>query len=76
VNEKMPVVLREKFGLVHVPSSGRCRRWAQRCRAQLTAGLPPERAGLIAAMEVFPYEAKEIVSGSAPDVASLLDMTD
>ena len=74
MNAGMPIALREKYGLVHVPGARRCSDWAARARREIDAGLPPERAGLQAARAVFPYEAREIPLAGTVAVADLLTM--
>jgi len=59
--------LKRKYGLVHVPNKHRQERWLQRYRALREEGEPPETAGLRAAKEVFPYEARE---RNAPELPS------
>jgi len=72
-NDALPMAIRRKYGLVHVPRLSRCERWVETCRAHLTEGIPPERAGLLAAREVFPYEAREIFAPDAGAVTELLN---
>lgn len=71
----LPMELRRKYGLVHVPRIERCRLRLESTRLHLEE-LPSEHAGLRAAREVFPYEARELVVPEALPVSSLLDMTD
>lgn len=65
--------LKRKYGLVHVPSRHRQDRWLQRYRELLEEGEPPETAGLRAAREVFPYEARE---RNAPQLPSAQDVAE
>lgn len=65
--------LKNKYGLVHVPTMKRCRQWATVMRMRRAAGLPPERAGLLAAEEVFRYEAKEILDSELESAETILD---
>lgn len=58
--------LKRKYGLVHVPSRHRQERWLTRYRELRKEGDPPETAGLRAAREVFPYEARERNSPELP----------
>ena len=67
--------LKEKYGLVHLPSRHRLARWRDRFWELRAEGEPPESAGLRAARELFPYEAKERNTPELPtaeSVASLL----
>lgn len=72
----MPVALREKYGLVHVPGPRRCRDWAARTRREIEGGLPYEHAGFQAARAVFPYEAREIPLAGTVAVGDLLAMAE
>ena len=72
MDPQLPILLREKYGLVHVPGVRRCLRWVDRCRAEIAAGVPPESAGLTAARSTFPYEARERVIPGASTVTELL----
>lgn len=56
--ERVRLLLKSKYGLVHVPSVHKTRRWIEEARAKLAAGQPPEQAGIAAAQSVFPYEFK------------------
>ena len=67
------LALRSKYGLVHVPSRARVERWIQGTRAAISAGLPPERAGLQTAFAVFPYEARELHLPDSPSVEEMID---
>lgn len=51
--------LKRKYGLVHVPSRPRLERWLRRYEELRGEGEPSEIAGLRAAREIFPYEARE-----------------
>lgn len=74
VDPKMSIELRTKYGLVHVPNPSRCERWATAARAHLAAGEPQEHSGWMAAREVFPYEAREILRPDSMTVAELLEL--
>ena len=56
--ERVRLLLKSKYGLVHVPSVRKTRRWIEEARAKLAAGQPSEQAGIAAAQRVFPYEFK------------------
>jgi len=72
MDAQLPLALRKKYGLVHVPSRSRINRWCTGTRSGIESGLPPEAAGLQAAREVFPYEAREIYEPDAESVEQLL----
>ena len=68
--------LKRKYGLVHVPNRHRLERWLRRYQELRGEGEPPETAGLRAAREVFPYEARELNGADLPraeEVASLME---
>ena len=56
--ERVRLLLKSKYGLVHVPSVHKTRRWIEEARSMLAAGQPSEQAGIAAARSVFPYEFK------------------
>ena len=74
MDTRLPIALREKYGLVHVPGQRRCRDWAVRARGEHDAGLPLEQAGLTAAHVVFPYEAAPVARSGTVPVDELLAM--
>lgn len=77
MNPRLPVTLRHKYGLVHVPAAQRCQSWVIAVQRLLDEGLPPEHAGLQAAHAIFPYEAREVVRPDAHSVPEILaDMVD
>ena len=57
--DRIRLLLREKYGLVHVPHYHKAVEWAKRTEAAVRRGVTPEEAGLTAARELLPYEAKE-----------------
>ena len=69
----LPLKLRAKYGLVHVPSRSRVDRWIRDTREAIRSGLPSERAGLQIAFRVFPYEARELHLADSPTVRDLID---
>jgi len=74
MDTRLPIALREKYGLVHVPGQRRCRDWAMRARGERESGLPEEQAGLTAAHVVFPYEAASVPRSGGLSVDELLAM--
>ncbi|MFP4375214.1 MAG: hypothetical protein ACLFPO_12855 [Spirochaetaceae bacterium] len=56
--ERVRLLLKSKYGLVHVPSVHKTHRWLEVTRANIAAGQPPEQGGMAAAQRVFPYEFK------------------
>lgn len=68
----LPLELRRKYGLVHVPSRSRAERWCEAVTQGIETGLPPEAAGLQAARMVFPYEAREVYLPDAAPVRELI----
>lgn len=53
------LLLKEKYGLVHVPYERKVRRWVELTRSHMRTGQSPENAGLLAARSTFPYELRE-----------------
>ena len=58
-SDQLRLLLREKYGLVHVPHFHKAGEWAGQTAAAIRDGVTPEEAGLTAARELFPYEMKE-----------------
>ena len=56
--DKVRLLIKSKYGLVHVPNVHKTRRWIERTRARISFGEPPEQAGSSVAEEIFPYEFK------------------
>ncbi len=73
MDDALPVALRRKYGLVHVPSRRKADQWLHEVRREIESGLPFEAAGLSAARSVFPYEAREIYASDVASVEQLLD---
>ena len=69
----LPLMLRSKYGLVHVPSRLRVERWVQDTREAIRMGLPSERAGLQVVLAIFPYEARELHVPDSPSVEEMID---
>ncbi len=72
MDPRLPILLREKYALVHVPGARRCHRWVERCRAEIATGVPPEAAGRTAARSTFPYEAHDRANPDATAVTEML----
>jgi hypothetical protein len=58
VNETMRLLLKKKYGLVHVPNRHKCEVWITEVRRRIREGEPAEAAGASVAWELFPYEYK------------------
>jgi hypothetical protein len=56
--ERVRLLLKSKYGLVHVPSVHKTRSWIDETRSRISSGEPPEQAGTAAAQQLFPYEFK------------------
>lgn len=72
MNPQLPIALREKYRLVHVPGHRRCHQWLEAVAARIDEGIPTEQAGLMAAQEIFPYEAGRAALPDAMAVDELL----
>jgi len=68
------LLLKEKYGLVHVPYERKIRRWVELTRSHMRTGQSPENAGLLAARATFPYELRENNSYVGIRVEELLDL--
>ena len=51
--------LKQKYGLAHVPSAVKSRKWVEETERLIREGSPDEQAGMEAAMRIFGYEYKE-----------------
>ncbi|MFP4067497.1 MAG: hypothetical protein ACLFM5_01875 [Spirochaetaceae bacterium] len=73
MNDRVRLLIKSKYGLVHVPSAHKVQRWLEETRGRMAAGEPPEQAGRSGAECVFPYEFKPYnIHGAAP-VKDILD---
>ena len=57
--KEISVLLKEKYGLVHVPYDRKVRRWVELTKSHIRTGQSAEHAGLLAARLTFPYELRE-----------------
>lgn len=67
------LLLKQKYGLVHVPSRHKAEKWAGHVRKLIQQGYSEEQAGMEAARIVFTYEYKEVYSRSGASVGDILD---
>lgn len=70
----LKLLLKEKYGLVHVPYDRKVTRWIELTRSHMKTGQSAENAGLLAARLTFPYELRENRAYSGPSVAELLEL--
>ena len=66
------LLLKQKYGLVHVPSRHKAEKWAGRVRDLIEQGYSGEQAGMEAATQVFTYEYKEVYARSGAPVFDIL----
>lgn len=66
------LLLKEKYGLVHVPSLHKAQRWKKAAQSLIHSGYPPEQAGMEAARKVFSYEYKEYAAYGGESAQALL----
>ena len=66
------ILLKEKYGLAHVPSRHKAGKWAHRVGILLEQGYSEEQAGMEAAKQVFSYEYKEVYVHSGAAVGDIL----
>jgi len=64
--------LKEKYGLVHVPSRHKAENWMLETSRLLELNYPWEQAGMEAARRVFGYEYREHSVYGGPDVREIL----
>jgi hypothetical protein len=55
---RLALLLKEKYGLVHVPSPKKAERWLSQTSSRINEGAPPEAAGIEAARGIFTHEFK------------------
>ena len=67
------LLLKQKYGLVHVPSRHKVEKWAERVRNLMQQGYTEEQAGMEAAKLIFTYEYKEVYSRSGASVGDILN---
>ncbi len=65
--------LRIKYGLRNDPAQDLVRRWVQTTESLIRAGEARERAGRVAASEIFPDFNTMVYASEADDIESLLD---
>ena len=58
MNETTRLLLKRKYGLVHVPNRHRTQVWYGEVRQRIAAGEPAEVAGAAVAERLFRYEYK------------------
>ncbi len=73
-SDQLRLLLREKYGLVHVPHFHKAGEWAEQTAAAIRNGVTPEEAGLTAARELFPYEIKEYNAHLGAAVSELVKL--
>ncbi|MFO7729504.1 MAG: hypothetical protein R6V86_01935 [Spirochaetia bacterium] len=66
------ILIKEKYGLAHVPSLHKAGKWAKRVSVLLQQGYSEEQAGMEAAKQVFSYEYKEVYVRSGAVVSDIL----
>ncbi len=66
------LLLKQKYGLAHVPSRHKAEKWAARVRELIADGYSDEQAGMEAAGQIFSYEYKEVYARSGAPVGEIL----
>lgn len=74
MDDRLKLILKRKYSLVHVPNRHKVARWIDETRQAIAAGDPAERAGTRAAKSVFPYEMKEQKIHSETPVREILEL--
>lgn len=65
------ILLKEKYGLAHVPSRHKAEKWARRVDHLVQQGYSEEQAGMESAKLVFSYEYKEVYVPSGAAVGEI-----
>lgn len=72
MKDEARLFLKNKYSLVHVPSTHKTSRWLDVYQGAVASGDSPEQAGITAAREVFPYEFKERAVYSEIPISKIL----
>ncbi len=72
VNESMRLLLKKKYGLVHVPNHHKCAAWVHEVQQRIRSGEPAEAAGAAVARELFPYEYKPRAQYGGPTIEQII----
>ena len=75
-SDRLRLLLRDKYGLVHVPNRHKLSQWVALTKNGMGEGLSDETAGLAAARELFPYELKEHAIYASTPAARLLELAE
>ncbi len=60
MSDAVRLLLKRKYGLVHVPNRHRADQWRTEVRRRIAAGEPAEEAGAAVAQRLFRYEYKPL----------------
>ena len=73
MNESTRLLLKRKYGLVHVPNRHRALAWYSEVKRRIAAGEPPEAAGAAVAERLFRYEYKPLARyADGPGVEAII----
>ncbi len=72
MKDEARLYLKNKYSLVHVPSTHKTSHWLDAYREAVSSGDSPEQAGITAARKVFPYEFKERAVYSEIPISKIL----
>ncbi|TVQ99640.1 MAG: hypothetical protein EA403_12620 [Spirochaetaceae bacterium] len=72
MNESMRLLLKKKYGLVHVPNQHKCAAWVDDVQQRIRSGEPAEAAGAAAARALFPYEYKPRAQYGGPSIDQII----
>ncbi len=73
MTDRVKLLLKQKYGLVHVPSHHKVKDWHDAQKRERSGGVSDEDAGLAAARAVFPYECKAHAIYDGPSIQAILD---
>lgn len=60
MNDSIRLMLKRKYGLVHVPNRHRADQWRAEVQRRVAGGEPAEEAGATVARRLFRYEYKPL----------------
>ncbi len=73
MTDKVKLLLKQKYGLVHVPNHHKVKDWFAAQKREQADGASAEDAGIAAARAVFPYEYKEHAVYEGPRIEDILE---
>ncbi|TVQ37940.1 MAG: hypothetical protein EA384_10650 [Spirochaetaceae bacterium] len=73
MSQSARLMLKSKYGLVHIPNRHRCGQWYAEVSKRIAAGEPAEAAGAAIAERLFRYEYKPLARyADGPSVVEII----